>query len=287
MMRVNERRRQLAACVLGSLPSAPPFYPSSSGARANCSRPGALPGNMSEQLVLLFLSLTAYPPRIECDRGEGFKLGRFGVPWAVLVPRFGATVRRDASRGLQAWRGSGVGLAPRPSKRGCRQNRRGEPLRLRRRGMLARGAAGLSTQARLRRRMRHEGGGDVTRRRPGGWPSRWRHRARSRSRSLGARRRLLAPSHDWRALLAAAVLWRREHFARLRAGPELWRREHFARLRAGPDGASGGLLATPLSRRASSTAPARHACPRRSSDRPACLLRRGFDVGCCSKAAAT
>ena len=236
MMRVNERRRQLAACVLGSLPSAPPFYPSSSGARANCSRPGALPGNRGEQLVLLFLSLTAYPPRIECDRGEGFKLGRFGVPWAVLVPRFGATVRRDASRGLQAWRGSGVGLAPRPSKRGCRQNRRGEPLRLRRRGMLARGAAGLSTQARLRRRMRHEGGGDVTRRRPGGWSSRWRHRARSGSRSLGARRRLLAPSHDWRALLAAAVLWRREHFARLRAGP---------------DGASGGLPATPLSRRAS------------------------------------
>ena len=132
--------------------------------------------------------------------------------------------------------------------------------------------AGLSTQARLRRRLLHEGGGDVTRRRPGGWPSRWRHRARSGSRSLGARRRLLAPSHDWRALLAAAVHWRREHFARLRARP---------------DGALGGLPATPLSRRASSTAPARHACPRRSSDRPACLHRRGVDVGGCTKAAAT
>jgi hypothetical protein len=92
--------------------------------------------------------------------------------------------------------------------------------------------AGLSTQAWRRRRWLHEGGGDVTRRRPGGWPSRRWHRARSGSRSLGARRRLRAPSHDWRALLAAAVHWRREHFARLRAGP---------------DGASGGVPATPLS----------------------------------------
>ena len=33
-----------------------------------------------------------------------------------------------------------------------------------------------------------------------------------------------------------------------------------------------------LPRRASSTAPSRHVCPRRSSDRPACLHRRGFDV---------
>ena len=134
------------------------------------------------------------------------------------------------------------------------------------------GPAGLSTQARLRRQLLHEGGGDVTRRRPGGWPSRWRHRARSRSRSLGARRRQLAPPHDWRALLAAAAHWRRELFARLRAGP---------------DGASGGLPATPLSRRASSTAPARHACQWCSSDRPACLHRRGFDVGSYTKVVAT
>ena len=136
-------------------PLHPPFYPSSSGARANCSRPGALPGNMSEQLVLLFLSLTAYPPRIECDRGEGFKLGRFGVLWAVLVPRLGATVRRDASRGLQAWRGSGVGRAPRPSKRGCRQNRRGNiesgPRQL--------GPTGLPAPVRLWRPMPLGGGG--------------------------------------------------------------------------------------------------------------------------------
>ena len=56
--------------------------------------------------------------------------------------------------------------------------------------------AGMSTQARLRRRLRHEGRGDVTRCRPRGWPSWWWHRARNRSRSFGARWRLLAPSHD-------------------------------------------------------------------------------------------
>ena len=89
-------------------------------------------------------------------------MGKFGVPWAVLVPRCGAlcgaAVRRDAGRGL-AWRGSGVGLAPRHSKRGGRQNRRGNiesgprqvarapcsaaagPDGVRRRGMLAHGAA--------------------------------------------------------------------------------------------------------------------------------------------------
>ena len=55
-------------------------------------------------------------------------MGKFGVPWAVLVPRCGAlcgaAARRDAGRGL-AWRGSGFGLAPRPSKHGGRQNHRG------------------------------------------------------------------------------------------------------------------------------------------------------------------
>ena len=39
-----------------------------------------------------------------------------------------------------------------------------------------------------------------------------------------------------------------------------------------------------MAQRASSNAPARHACLWRSSGRPACLHKRGFDVGCCSKA---
>ena len=133
------------------------------------------------------------------------------------------------------------------------------------------GPAGLSTQAWRRRRRLHEGGGDVTIRRPGGWPSRRRHRARSESGSLGARRRLLAPSHDWRALLAAAVLWRREHFARLRARP---------------DGASGGLPATPLSRRVSSIVLAWPACSLHSLTGRV-LPGRGFDVSYHSNVAAT
>ena len=67
---------------------------------------------------------------------------------------------------------------------------------------------------------------------------RWRYRARSRSRRLGARRRPLAPSHIFCAPLVAAVHWRRELFARPGAGPYE---------------TSNGLPATPLSRRDSST----------------------------------
>jgi hypothetical protein len=77
------------------------------------------------------------------------------------------------------------------------------------------GLAGLSAQARLRRRLLLEGGDDLTRRRPG-LAQQSAASARSRSRILGARRRrLLAPSHDWCALLAAVVYWRRKPYARL------------------------------------------------------------------------
>ena len=88
-----------------------------------------------------------------------------------------------------------------------------------------------------------ESGSYVMRRRPGNWPSRWMHRVRSWRWLLGAWWRLLAPSHDWWSLLVAVVHW--------------WR-ELFSRLRAGPDATSVGLLATPLSQRASSTTLAWH-----------------------------
>ena len=52
-----------------------------------------------------------------------------------------------------------------------------------------------------------------------GWPIRWWHWAQSRSRRLGAQWRLLALSHDWRALLVAMMHWRYELFAWSDAGP--------------------------------------------------------------------
>ena len=147
-------------------------------------------------------------------------MGKFGVPWAVLVPRCGAlcgaAVRRDAGRGL-AWRGSGFGLAPRPSKRGGRQNRRGNiesgprqvarapcsaaagPDGGRERGMLVHGAARPGRSA-------HTGVGlasAAARRRWRSWRRHWLG-SHGWSRSLGARWRLIARSHDWRAWLAAA-----------------------------------------------------------------------------------
>jgi hypothetical protein len=60
----------------------------------------------------------------------------------------------------------------------------------------------------------------------------------------------------WRALLAAAMCWRRELSARPHAGP---------------DRTLGGMPAAPLSQRAASAAPAWLACPRRKSDQLACL----------------
>ena len=108
------------------------------------------------------------------------------------------------------------------------------------------GPAGLSVKAWLRRQLPLEGGDGLTKHRPEGWSSRWRHRARSRSRCLGAWWWLACPvtrlacasgGNDAlavRALCSAA----------------------FGTL----GGASGGLPATPLSRRASWTALAWHAC---------------------------
>jgi hypothetical protein len=81
------------------------------------------------------------------------------------------------------------------------------------------GPAGLSVKAWLRRQLSLEGSDGLTKPRPEGWSSLWRHLARSRSRRLKARWRLLAPSHDWRALLAAMMHWRYELFVRPRAGP--------------------------------------------------------------------
>jgi hypothetical protein len=83
------------------------------------------------------------------------------------------------------------------------------------------GPAGLSIQARFQHRLLLKGGGDLIGRRPGSWPSWWWHRARSRSQLLGAWRRLLAPAHYWRALLAAVVHWWRELLARPRDGPDI------------------------------------------------------------------
>ena len=87
----------------------PPPYSSSIGTRANCSRPGALLGNMSEQLVLFFLSPIAYPPRIECDRGEGSKwasLGCHGRCWSLDVER--CVERRYVATPAGDWPGGGV-----------------------------------------------------------------------------------------------------------------------------------------------------------------------------------
>ena len=130
-----------------------------------------------------------------------------GADTALLLR--GAAARRDAGRG-SAWLGSGFGLAPRPSKRGGRQrcprqvarapcSAAAGPDGVRWRGMLAHGAAltgrGDYTDAALTPA--------AARRRRRSWRRHWLG-SQGWSRSLGARWRLIARSHDWSARLAAA-----------------------------------------------------------------------------------
>ena len=93
----------------------------------------------------------------------------------------------------------------------------------------------------------------------------------ARSRSPGGWRRLHAPPRHWRAACGSGAFTARA----------------LCSAAVGPEGGSGGSLAAPHAPATLfSAAAAQPWCPRRSSDRPACAGRRGFNVSCCWRAAA-